>query len=313
MTSARTPFVRLLLVATLLEPLAGCNDVVTPAGSADPVWARVNGRAITEADLDFRLRNDSHRTEMRPEYRKNLLEAIIREEVLAGHATELGLDRDPQYQRGLRQLETQVAAFRRRRLTELLLSREVSRRSEVSEAEARRYFEAHAGELRTEVHLLQILQRSEAAIGRAQAALAAGKSFEEVAAGLSPEKAPPPGREHWDLGYARWQQIPAPWREAVTALKPGETSAVIKGLKDRFWILKLVDRRDNPGVTFESERVTLIDMLRRDRREETQAQLERELRDRARIEYLNPSPPPMPSRAPEAVGGAGAESSPRSP
>jgi len=52
-----------------------------------------------------------------------------------------------------------------------------------------------------------------------------------------------------------------------------------------FWIIKLMDRRDNPGVTFEASRAALGQRLAVGSRERQRDALIQALRRAARIEY----------------------------
>ena len=135
-----------------------------PQGVANDVIATVNGAPIREADVLFRLKSDSHQNEMKPEYRKNLLDGIIREQLVYERAVQLGLDKDANYQDEVRKLDAQMAAVKRKALGELFYQQEIAGKAQVSDAEAKKYFEDHAEWFRTDLHVLQILRRSEASI-----------------------------------------------------------------------------------------------------------------------------------------------------
>ena len=53
----------------------------------------------------------------------------------------------------------------------------------------------------------------------------------------------------------------------------------------RVWIIKLVERRENPGITFESVKAPLLDSLRAAKIEKLREQAEHELRAKAKITY----------------------------
>ncbi|MHB8872891.1 MAG: peptidyl-prolyl cis-trans isomerase [Myxococcaceae bacterium] len=283
-----------LLLAALTLSAAACDRTpATPAPrEAAPVVdlvATVNGAPITEADLLLKLKTDTRETEMQPGFRKNMLEAVIAQEVRAQKAVELGLDADPGYQAGVRDLDAQLKAYRRRALAELFERREISAKAAVSETEAKDYFEKNAGRLRTQVHVLQIMTRNEAAAEGAHAAIAKGTAFEEVARGLSPPM-PDPAATPWDLGFLPAEQVPPAWHGPLAAMKPGEVSGIIRGPKERFWVIKLVESRENPEVTFESVKPALLERLKGIRTEELREQASRELREKAKVVYSNPAP-----------------------
>ena len=259
----------------------------TAAHELPPVWhkdvrALVNGVAITDADVSLAGRAD--RVSHVPGAARDpaeIVATLVREELAAQRAVELGLDADPAYRAELARLEAQVAAFRRRKLADALQAAELGKQR-VSEAETRRYFEAHAAELRSELRVYQILARDEAQIERAASELDGGAAFEDVAARLVPAPAHAE-RMPWDLGYLRWNQIPDAWREAVRGLRPGQTSGVIEGANRRFWIVKIVDRRDNPAITYEVVKEALAERLGQARAADARARLDEDLQRRARI------------------------------
>lgn len=254
------------------------------AQAAAQVLATVNGHALTATDLALKAKADSHGAGGTSERKRSLLEAMVSQELMFQRARELGFDADPKYQEDVREVEAQAAAFKRRRLAELFVEREVVGKVDTTEPEARKFFDENAPRIRTELHLLQILRRTRSAIDAAQAQLAAGKTFEEVArAGF--DDAPAGKRGHWDLGPLKWLQLPASVREAALGLKPGEVSAVLTGPNDRYWIVKLVARQEDPSATYESTRQMIFDHLRQTQVEARRVQIERELRERAKIVY----------------------------
>jgi peptidyl-prolyl cis-trans isomerase C len=261
-----------------------------PAPAAEPapegVLARVNGAPITEADLQFKLQNDSHEAARSGDRRQVVLQSLIRREVLAQRAAAEGLDADPQYQEGLRRLEAQLDDYRRQELSELLLAREGEKAAAPTENDARVHFEKNAKRIRTRLHLHMILRRSEALIIEARSAIERGQPFEAVAQGLFPgltqEKKP------WDLGYLPFHRIPVEWRETVYDLKPGEMSGILRGPNERFWLVKLIDAREDPDVTFESVKAAIEADLRANRTQRTREDLAEELSKAATVEMLAP-------------------------
>lgn len=271
--------------ATELEPPARPQ----PAG----VLATVNGVPITEADLLLRSKTSAHeagtRTE-RPaevaldrEGERNVLDTVIREELMAQQAVALGLDDDPGLRDALAQRQAEMDAFRRQRLAELY-ARHDRESVEVTDAEARRYFEDEAARLRHEVHVWQILVRDERQIEQARRDLAAGEPFEVVAARGFPNL-PAEAARPWDLGFMKWTQLPEPWRPALQAMHEGQTSGVLRGPRNRFWIVKIVDERDDPAATFDTLRASILELLRAERLGARRADADRALRAGARVVY----------------------------
>jgi len=140
------------------------SAAATARGPEPAVVARVNGVAITEIDLDLKLKSDNHEAAPGPERRKVALEQLVTREILAQKALAQGLDRDPKYLEGQRVRAAQMAAYERQELAELLLRREGDKRGVPTEADARAYFDQYGSRVRSRVHVLQILRRTEAAI-----------------------------------------------------------------------------------------------------------------------------------------------------
>ncbi len=220
-------------------------------------------------------------------YIQNILDVIIRRELASQRAVELGLDANPRYQEKLRRMEAQISAFKRKELSELFW-REVTGRAVVSEAEAEKYFAEHAARIRTELHVWQILHRKEALIQQALNDLDQGASFEDVARRQF-SKLPKTAGAPWDLGYLRWKQVPKAWRNIVYDLTKDEVSGVIRGPNNRFWIIKLVDKRENPDITFERIKPTVLEVLKNAEVEALRKQTGQEMRAKASITYAKSS------------------------
>lgn len=257
-----------------------------PSGSAAVVLATVNGHVITAADLDARVKAETRGMPIPADRRRGMLDGLVTQELMAQRARELGLDADPRFAEESAEADAQIAGFKRRRLADLFIEREIVAKTETTDAEARKFFDENGPRVRTELHLLQIFRRNRAAIDAAQAALSSGKTFEEVAGG-SAEGMPPGRRAPWDIGTTKWLQLPEALREPAFALKPGEVSGVIAGPNDRFWIVKLVDRREDPAATFDTLRMPLNEFLRQAKLEARRAQAEKEIRDRAKITFTD--------------------------
>ena len=240
----------------------------------------VNGTAIYAEDLAAKARMNKHNSALTVDAQKNLLPPIIRQELLAQRAEELGLDGDEEYQKGLRRLQVQLDAYRRTELPDLLYKHQLKSASTVTDAEAKAYYDANAERIRTELHVHQILRKGRAAIDEVRVALEKGQSFDDVVASTA---MPGQARQPWDLGYLRWSQIPPAWQSVVYGLAAGEISPVIDGPNKRFWIIRLVDRRDSDAMTFEQEKGRITTILRQRKRAELADKMEAEMRARSQI------------------------------
>lgn len=261
----------------------GADAVSTDEGAN--VLATVNGVPITEEDVRLKLARDSHEKEITPNRTRNVLEALVRQELVRQRALELGLDEDPRYREKLRPVQAQLSAFEREQLGEAFFLKEIVNKAEVGEADARRHFDKNADRYRTEFHVLQILYKGDRARAEKDLAdLRAGMTFEEVSRRRFPNLPEAAGKP-WDLGYLKWPQIPGPWRETILAMKPGELSDLISGPRERFWIIKLVDKRENAAIEFETHRAAIVESLKADAVEARRAMIEDELQRKAKVVY----------------------------
>lgn len=283
----RTPAVLLAAVLAAVAVVASCGEreaagTRARAGKAK-VLATVNGTPITEKDLDHRARRAAGGAPGH-DPSGNVLQTLVREELIAQRAVQLGLHEEPGFREKLEELEAQVRAFERQELAALYRVY-VRNQAVPTEAEARAWFEKNATFVRTRFHVLQILRKGEQAeIARDREDVRGGTPFEQVAArrfqGL-PEGPRPP----WDLGEMSWHQVPRPWRGILDRLEPGQVSDVIAGEGGRFWVIKLAGRRVDPAVSFEGEKERIVEDLRQQRTAELYDAWLAELKAKAEIVY----------------------------
>jgi peptidyl-prolyl cis-trans isomerase C len=278
-------------------PAAGSAAAPRP-WSPDTV-ATVGGEPITEADVGL-VREGGHGGAGATS-EAMAVDDIVREQLAADRARALGLDDDPAYQAELHRRLAPIKAFERQRLSELYY-RSLDADAKVDPAAVRAYFDQHETEIRTEIRVWQILDRDRAAIDQAAAQLAAGTTFEAVAGAKFPHL--PTGRPPWDVGYLRWNQVPAAWKPALAGMKPGDVSGVIAGPRDRFWIIELVDRRQDPATTFETVRPVIEGLLRAERAQAARDAADQDLRAHARVVRRGR---PAAGGAPTPVGGGPVE------
>jgi len=89
----------------------------------------------------------------------------------------------------------------------------------------------------------------------------------------------------WDLGYLRWEQIPEAWSDTIDELESGGTSGVIRGPNSRFWIIRLVDKRENPDIEYADVEVKIKEILKSRKVRQFRDDLNAELLQEARVKY----------------------------
>jgi peptidyl-prolyl cis-trans isomerase C len=285
----------------VLTLVPACQKSAPADPDAPAIVATVNGTPVNELDvrLKQRLLARNHDRAMSPEeIRRTALEDVIQETLVYQRGAELGIDKDPTYQRRLAPALAQFNAEQRTEMSNAFFRRVVLPKTEPTTADAKKFFDEHAEQMRQDLHVFQILRRGQPAIAEAQQLLAQGKTFEQAAATLFTANLPPSAPAPWDVGWLHWEQVPEQWRPIVYGLKPGDVSPVIAGPKERFWLIKLIERRDNPDATFEKMLPRLLEVMKNQKREATMAAAEKELRAKANIVYM-PAATQMPIRQQE--------------
>ncbi len=282
------------LPLALCLALAACNAShgASPANAPrveGEVLATVNGVPVTRDEVQGAAHGSLSHGGGAPERNDDALARLIDDELLAQRAVATGLDRDPAFREELRVAEARFRVWRRTQLAALIERRTNDADAGVSDADARRWYEANTARARSEVRVAQILLRDEGAAAQALRELRGGASFDDVARRLAPPSTDPAERP-WVIGPLRWHQLPDAWRAPLDALRVDEVSEVIRGPNRRFWILKLLERRENTELTFASTRATIAQVLRDERAATERTRLHDELRRGARIVYSAPAP-----------------------
>ncbi len=254
------------------------------------ILATVNGVPITALDVELRLKKAGHdegKDSRTAAEKKAVLETIVREELAAQKAAKLGLSGDARYHKTLEQMQVEMAAFKRQVLSDLFFRQQIESKGAVSDAEAKKYFDSNRERVATELHILQILhKRNRKAAKAALQELRDGASFEDLAKKRFPTLAD--GSKPWDLGYLKWNQVPQPWWGTVSKLKKGEVSGLISDNTGRTWIVKVVDKRQNPKASFGEMKPRIKALLKKKKVAELREQTSKALRQGATVVYGKP-------------------------
>ena len=278
----------LLIAVLLMASLISCGERQeanrkTDADIQDKVLATVNGVPITEADRrQIIKRAAGHGQEVNPGADKNVLETLVRNELIYQQSLELGLDKNPEYRRRLDEIEAQLREFKRQELYTLYRGY-IRNKAVVTDPEAREYFEKNSKRIQTKYHVSQIYYKGEEArIAEDYKELKSGKSFEKVAVRRFPNL-PKGMKAPWDLGYLYWFQIPAFWQNSIDRLEPGQVSDIIKGPNERFWVIKLVDKTVDPKITFDTEKGKIFEVLKKQKADELYDTMLNQMRAKSKI------------------------------
>ena len=286
MKKIMVPLIAVFLVTSLLFSCAEKREA-NPKTDGDlqgKVLATVNGVPITENDVRRSLKRIPHGETLNPEAAQNALQTLVRNELIYQKSLELGLDKIPEYRRKMDEIEAQLRDYKRQEMSTLYKGY-MREKAVVTDAEAREYFEKNSRKIQTKLHVWQIYYKGdEARIAEDDKELKSGVSFEKVAARRFPNL-PKGMKAPWDLGDLYWFQIPAPWQGMIDRLEPGQTSDIIKGPNDRFWVIKLVDKSIDPNITFDTEKLKIVDVLRKQKADELDEKTLSQMRANSKITY----------------------------
>ncbi len=211
----------LLLVGVTGGLCAGADDPAPGDADAKRVVARVNQVEITYAEFKQRLESlQPQRGPIRPEQFKDVVHAMLQEEILLQDAAAEGVEQDVAVKAKLEQARRQV-------LIEELLRRKVIAHTQVTDDEARKMYEDNKPLFSTEtVRVSHIMVKTEAEAEAILKDLQAGKDFAELAKTTSQDTAS--AEKGGDLGALRHGQTVPEFEEEAFRLQEGELSPVIK-------------------------------------------------------------------------------------
>ena len=266
---------KLVLGVTFAALLAGQGYAQSAQETADSVVARVDGVAITRAELAFAAEDMAQDLASIPPQNQEavLVSVLIDMKLMANAARALELDKTDIFAARLQYLEE-------RSLRRAYFTTHVN--AAITEEEVRAlYDQTVAGQPPTEeLHARHILLNSLEDAQAVKAELDAGGDFEEMAREKSTG---PSGPNGGDLGFFGRGQMIKEFEDAAYALEIGQVSEPVQ---TRFgWhIIKLEERRETPPPSFEQVQAQLRDQLIRER----YVQSLQELKQNANVEIVDP-------------------------
>lgn len=262
-----------MLAAALLVLQMRAAVAEEPAATA--VVAKVNGQAITEADMrmaESELGSDL--ANLPPEVkRRALAEYLIDNILFAGAAETAKLDATPEF-------EEQMRYMRRRLLRDQYFEKTL--KNSVSEDEAKKIYDSRVAELPPEDEFAarHILVDSEEKAKELRAKVVAGTDFAAVAKENSNDTG---SKEQGGLlGYFVKGQMVPEFEAAVVKLQKGEVSEPVK-TNFGWHIIKLEDRRRKEPPTFDSVKTTIMNSLAVRKAQDKAA----EMRKAATLDYVD--------------------------
>ena len=257
------------------------------AARSGPVLARVDDTEITAADLQEVLARYSHMPFVlarysTPEKKRELLDGLIRYELMAREALRRGYDRDPDVQRIAK--KQMVALFEKAEINDKL------RADDVAPADVEKYYREHQSEFvrPEEVRVSQILVHDEGAARRIAAEAKAGrhdvKSFRDLVERYSEDADSKP--RAGDLTFFDRKTTREPKALVDAAFAMTQVNDVVGPISSDkgFHILKLTDRRPEVMRPFADVKLDIQKRLLEQMRAQKKRELVEETRKSIRVE-----------------------------
>ncbi|MEM6499328.1 MAG: peptidylprolyl isomerase [Pseudomonadota bacterium] len=248
------------------------------AAAADgAIVAKVNGRAITEADMrlaEAEIASDlaQHPAAMR---RRLIIEFLIQNELFAEAAVQQKVNSSAVF-------KTPTHYWDRRNLRDAFFNEKI--RNQVSDAETRAFYDAQIKNFSgsEEVRASHILVRTEDKAKAIFEQIAHDGVFSELARQHSQDSNS--SSKGGDLGYFGRGHLAPAMEKAAFATPVGEVALPVRSQLG-WHVIKVVDKRKRQPPTFEAVKDRIRHRIMHDRAR-TMADL---LREKAQIEYLDPT------------------------
>jgi peptidyl-prolyl cis-trans isomerase C len=265
----------IIAAALLAAPLPVAIHVVETAKAQEKVVAKVNGKAITEADMQLAEAEIGNELGSIPAEarRRVILEYVIENQLFADAAEAAKLGSGAAF-------DERMQYWRRRALREYYFEAEL--KNSVSEAEAKKFYDQQVSSAKAqeEVRARHILVETEAQAKELQDRLGKGEDF--VALAKTHSKDPGSKDDGGDLGYfGKGQMVPV-FEETAFALKAGQVSSPVKS-QFGWHIVKVEDRRQRGAPPFDAIKDRLIASMVHRKAQEVAA----DLRAKAELEYVD--------------------------
>jgi peptidyl-prolyl cis-trans isomerase C len=225
-------------------PKAAATPLPKKNISSEATVATVNGVPITRTIFEYYVKANTGKTaaDFTPEQRSQILDNLIRGELLSQQALKVGLDKSSD-------VASQVTLSRLQVLGEAQAAAYLKDKPP-TDAQAHAEYDVQVAQMpKTQYHARHILVPTQ---GEAQVLidqLNGGASFEELAKTKSIDSTKDQGG---DLGWFAPSTMVQPFAAAVTALKKSETTQTPIQTPFGWHVIQLLDTRDETPPTFDS-------------------------------------------------------------
>jgi peptidyl-prolyl cis-trans isomerase C len=214
------------------------------AASTEATVATVNGTPITRTVFEFYVKTTTGKnlSDLPPEARTQLLDNLIRGELLSQQASKDGLDKT-------QDVASQLTLMRVQVLGEAAASSYLKDKPPTDEQVHSEYDSQVAMIPKTQYHARHILVASQEDAQQIIDQLKGGASFEELAKSKSTDSTKDQGG---DLGWFAANTMVAPFATAVMGLKKGEITQTPVQTPYGWHVIQLLDSREESPPPFDS-------------------------------------------------------------
>jgi parvulin-like peptidyl-prolyl isomerase len=241
-----------LAVFVAAVAIAGCER-----GGEGEVLARVEGSTLTVEQFYASIPEDLLAV-MSLDDQEEALRTWVKTELFYQEGLRRGIGDDEDLRRRMSEIERELVA-------EEYIRRFMEDVPNVTDEEARAYFDAHSSQYAIQVRLAHILVRNRQEADRALAEVRSGTPFETIAANVSIDQTASLGG---DLGYMRRGEMIHELEAVAFDLNVGDVSDVIPSSYG-YHIIKVLDRHPGAGQpSFDSKYGAVMNFLTSVRRRE---------------------------------------------
>ena len=245
---------RMILLALAAALLAACSQKGTQDATApkSPPVAVVDGRPIDRDLYEFYAKGIANKpsSELTPEQRDQVLDNLVRAQVIAEQAVKDGTAKEPN--------TAALLELQRLNVLQQAVSEKYLKDRKATDQELRAEYETQVAQLpKLEYHARHILVATEQFAGKIVAELEKGAKFEDVAKRESMDSKENGG----DLGWFTPDRMVKPFADAVVALKPGEYTHAPVQTQYGWHIIKLEETRDMAPPQFDQVKQRVEQMV----------------------------------------------------
>src|ERR1700689_577719 len=233
------PFVALALLAACSKG----GPTADPTKPADTPVATVNGTPISRAMFEYYAKNTAGKpaAELTTEQREQLLDNLIRGEIIAEESVKQGLDKNSD--------TASLLALSRLEILQQAGATHYLEDKKPSDADLKAEYDAQvAGMPKMQYHARHILVSSQEAAQKIIDELKKGAKFEDLAKKDSLDSSKEQGGE---LGWFTPSNMVKPFADAVVQLKKGEVTPTPVQSQYGWHVIQLIDTRDTPVPPFD--------------------------------------------------------------